>query len=598
MKNNNLLLLFLLLSIVCNAQNDTVKLKEVLVSTNRISLPSFKTSRTVTLITASEIKNSTATTVTDVLQQVAGIDVRRRGVDGTQSDLYIRGGNFDQTLLLIDGIKMDDAQTGHHTMNAILSLANIERIEIIKGPAARVFGQNAFAGAINIVTKKATKDELNVTANYGSYQNLKGAIGYTQVFEKGSVQVHVQKQKSDGYRFNTDFDNTSLFLKTNLKKYQFLASFNERKFGANGFYASPKFIDQYEETQTSVLALSTAYQFKNLEIKPRVYWRRNQDMYLFLRHDPSFFRNFHISNKLAAETNMVLSSDLGKTGFGLDFNKVFLASGNLGHRERTMVTAFLEHRFEIGERFDVTPGVAVSYYSDFDAKAFPGLDVGFALSDKIKFYGNIGYTYRVPTFTDLYYVGPTTLGNPNLKPESALSEEIGFKYTTAKFQLNAAVFRRDSDNLIDWTKDNETDKWETRNFSNVITKGFEISANSNFKIGEFGQRLQLGYNYIEDDIKDVDVAFTRYSLNSLKHQFTSSIHTKFLSFLDQSIAFRFVERTNGEVYNIVDAKLRATFNKFEVSVNANNIFNTEYTETNLVQMPKGNFMMGLTYLIF
>ncbi len=598
MRGRGIFLLFLFMSAMATAQNDTIKLEEVLISTNRISLPSFKTSRTITLITANEIKNSTATTVTDILQQVTGIDVRRRGVDGTQSDLYIRGGNFDQTLLLIDGIKMDDAQTGHHTMNAILSLANIERIEIIKGPAARVFGQNAFAGAINIVTKKATKDQLNVAANYGSYQNLKGAVGYTEVFEDGSVQLHVQKQKSEGYRFNTDFDNTSLFLKTNLKKYQFLASFNERKFGANGFYASPKFIDQYEETQTSVLALSTAYTFKNLEIKPRVYWRRNQDMYLFLRHDPSFFRNFHISNKLAVETNMVLSSDLGKTGFGVDVNNVFLASNNLGRRERTIVTAFLEHRFEIGERLDITPGVAVSYYSDFDTKAFPGLDVGYAVSDKVKLYGNIGYTYRVPTFTDLYYVGPTTLGNPGLKPESALSEEIGFKYNTPEFQLNVAVFNRDSDNLIDWAKDNDTDKWQAKNFSNVTTKGFETSINYNFNIEKFGQRLQLGYNFIEDTIKDVDVAFTRYSLNSIKHQFNSSLHTKFLSFLDQSISFRFVERTNGETYNLVDAKLRTTFNKLELSIQANNIFNTEYTETNLVQMPKGNFMLGLTYHIF
>ena len=158
-KTTLILLFFFLISAVNIAQNDTVKLKEVVISTNRISIPYFKTSRTINLMTAKEIKNSTATNVVDVLQQVAGIDVRQRGVDGTQSDLYIRGGSFDQTLILIDGIKMDDAQTGHHTMNAMVGLDNIERIEIIKGPAARVFGQNAFAGAINIVTKKTTPVE-------------------------------------------------------------------------------------------------------------------------------------------------------------------------------------------------------------------------------------------------------------------------------------------------------------------------------------------------------------------------------------------------------------------------------------------------------
>ncbi len=152
---HKLVIILLCIATSINAQNnvDTIKLKEVSIASNRISLPFSKTSRTITLITSEDIVKSSATNVADLLQNVAGIDVRRRGIDGMQSDLYIRGGNFDQTLVLIDGVKMDDAQTGHHSMNAILSLDNIERIEILKGPAARIYGQNAFTGAINIVTK-------------------------------------------------------------------------------------------------------------------------------------------------------------------------------------------------------------------------------------------------------------------------------------------------------------------------------------------------------------------------------------------------------------------------------------------------------------
>ncbi|MDO9039022.1 MAG: TonB-dependent receptor plug domain-containing protein, partial [Lutibacter sp.] len=111
-----LLLLLSIFSNSANAQKDTVKLKEVEVTSNRISLPFSKTSRTITIITNDDLTKSAATNLADVLQNVAGIDIRRRGIDGMQSDLYIRGGNFDQTLLLIDGVKMDDAQTGHHTM--------------------------------------------------------------------------------------------------------------------------------------------------------------------------------------------------------------------------------------------------------------------------------------------------------------------------------------------------------------------------------------------------------------------------------------------------------------------------------------------------
>ena len=593
-----LLIILIFFNIKINAQNDTIKLKEVIISTNRISLPSFKSSRTISLITIEDIQKSTATNVSDLLQQVGGIDVRRRGLDGTQSDLYIRGGNFDQTLLLIDGIKMDDSQTGHHTMNAILSLDNIERIEILKGPAARVFGQNAFAGAINIITKRIKSDKLKVGISYGSFDNFKGSIGVGNQFKNGDIQFHLQKQKSDGYRYNSDFDNTSLFFKTNIKKYELLASFNERKFGANGFYASPDYIDQYEETQTSLVALASDYSAKDLVIKPRISWRRNQDMYLFLRHDPEFFRNLHISNKLSAEANMVLKSNIGKTGFGVDFSKIFLVSNNLGNHQRFMLTSFLEHRFEIGNRLDITPGIALSYFSDFDTKVFPGLDIGITATDKIKIYGNIGYTYRIPTYTDLYYVGPTTQGNADLKPESALAEEVGFKYLTSKIQLNFAVFNRNSSDLIDWSKDNEEDKWETRNFSKVVTKGFEASINYKFDLGKFSQNIKLSYNYLDDKIKDTDVEYTRYSLNSLKHQLSTGISIKFLSFLDHNIDYRFVERTSGERYNILDLKMRANFNKLELSATANNIFNTEYTETNLVPMPKGNVMFGATYTIY
>jgi len=582
------------------AQKDTIKLKEVEISTNRITLPFSKSSRTITLITASDISKSSATNVADLLQNVAGIDVRRRGTDGMQSDLYIRGGNFDQTLVLIDGVKMDDVQTGHHSMNAILQLENIEKIEIIKGPAARIYGQNAFTGAINIVTKKVSKNSLDLNLNYGSYNNKKGAASFSQKYKNGSVLASVSFQESDGYRFNTDFENTAVFLKSSFKKYDLTTSFTQRKFGANGFYASPDFKDQYEETQTSLMALSTSYKSENTTVKPRLYWRRNQDMYLFLRQNPSYYRNLHISNKLGVETNMVFNSKLGKTGVGVDISRVFLVSNNLGDHNRTVITGFLEHRFELlDDKLDITPGIAVSHYSDFDTKAFPGLDVGYRISDVFKMYGNIGYTYRVPTFTDLYYVGPTTLGNPNLEPESALSEELGFNYTTRNLHLNLALFTRKSDNLIDWTKDNEEDKWETRNFSEVLTQGVEATINYTFNFGRYRQGLNLGYSFIEDDINDNNVQFTRYSLNSIKHQIMSSFDLRFNKIFSQNIYYRYVERTNGENYNIVDTKLQALLKKgIELSLTANNIFNTEYTETSLVPMPKGNVMVGLKYQLY
>jgi len=595
-----ILLLCVSTSIKAQKSNDTIKLKEVSITSNRITLPFSKTSRSITLITSKDIVNSSATNVADLLQNIVGVDVRRRGIDGMQSDLYIRGGNFDQTLVLIDGVKMDDVQTGHHSMNAILSLENIERIEIIKGSAARIYGQNAFTGAINIVTKDVIKNSLDVSLNYGSYKNKKGIVSVSEKFAEGSILASANYQESDGYRFNTDFENVAAFFKTTYKKYNFSASFSQRKFGANGFYASPDFNDQYEETQTSLVTLGTTFDSDKVTVKPRVYWRRNQDMYLFLRQDPLYYRNLHFSNKIGTEINAVANSSLGKIGVGLDVSRTFLISNNLGNHNRTAITGFFEQRFELLEgKLDVTPGIAISYYSDFGTKSFPGIEVGYRFSDITKIYANSGYTYRAPTFTDMFYVGPTTQGNPNLKPESALSNEIGIKFKPDNLMIDFVVFHRNSDNLIDWTKDNEEDKWEARNFSEVVTFGFETNLTYNFDINNFTQSLNVGYSYIDDDIKDNNVQFTRYSLNSIKHQFNSSVDFKLNSIFNQNIAYRYIERTNGENYAIVDAKLLATLrNSVELSISANNIFNTEYTETNLVPMPKGNVMLGFKYSIY
>ena len=590
------ILVFITTSI--NAQKDTVKLKEISISSNRISLPFSKTSRTINVISSDQIQQSPASNIADLLQNIVGIDIRRRGIDGMQSDLYIRGGNFDQTLVLIDGVKMDDPQTGHHSMNAILSLDNIERIEIIKGPAARVYGQNAFTGAINIVTKKIKSNTLNVNLGYGSYNNLKSGITFSQKFDNGGVLASINYQESDGYRYNTDFKNKSIFLKANLGKYNLTSSFTARDFGANGFYASPAAIDQYEETQTSLVALDANYIGKNITIKPRIYWKRNQDMYLYLRHNPPVYRNLHISNKVGAETNVVINSSLGKTGVGIDVSRIFLVSNNLNDHNRTVVTGFLEHRFEINN-LDITPGVAISSFSDFNTKAFPGLDLGYRFSERFKLYSNIGYTYRVPTFTDLYYVGRNEIGNPDLKPESAFSEEIGLKYSTGAFNLNVALFKRDAKDLIDWAKDNPNDpdeKWEARNFSEVNTKGLEIDLGYAFKIFGYDQKISLGYSFIEDENKD---EYTRYALNSIKNHITSSIDFKFSKIFTQNISYRFVERSRGETYNVVDAKIVARLPKnLFLSLSANNIFNTAYTETNLVPMPKGNLMFGLNYKFY
>ncbi len=576
-------------------------LDEVVVTSARIDLPFAQDSRSIVVISSDDILQSAATNMADVLQQFAGVDIRRRGTDGTQADLYIRGGGFDQTLLLVDGIKLEDSQTGHHTMNMALPLAVIERIEIIKGPAARVFGQNAFTGAINIVTKTNFSNTTAVRINAGSYNRKGFEVNVGTSLNNSDHLIHVSRNLSEGYRLNTDFDNQHYFVKSTFNKKKLpidmIASFADRKFGAQNFYTNNPTFFEYEETEAGLISFQSKLNKGNFIFKPRLYWRHHEDIFLLRREDPSFYRNLHITNKVGADFHVSYISKYGVSGFGVDLAKVNISSNNLGKRDRFMSNLFLEHRFALlDEKLDVTPGVAVNYFSDFKFHAFPGIDIGYALGDHLKMYGNLGYTYRIPTYTDLFYSDPVTLGNADLEPEEAIAQELGVKFSRNSFNAGLAFFNRDSKKIIDYVKENEEDLWQATNIRNLNTKGLEANADYQFKINDYPQKLALTYAFIEDDVKLLNVNFSRYSINSFKHHLTATYRSQFFKNIRQSIVYKYAERAVGESYGVLDASLTCNLQPFEISVTANNIFNTEYFEGNGIPMPRSNVMFGLSYI--
>ena len=578
-------------------------LDEVVVSSTKINLPFSKNFRTIEIISSEQIALSAATNVSDLLQQTIGIDIRKRGVSGTQGDLYIRGGGFDQTLLLIDGMKMDDAQTGHHTLNMILPLYLIERIEIIKGPAARIFGQNAFNGAINIVTKEVKTETRKADVvlrelSFGSYGQKNLALSSSIIKEKIKSIVSFTTNRSDGYRHNTDYINNNYFSKTSFitktSPVDLISSFSYRKFGANGFYASPLATEQYEETQASLLGVSTVIKSENLIIKPRLYWKRGQDEYIYIRDNPSIYRNLHKTNKISAELSGSYFTKLGTTGFGLDLSTVSITSNNLGEHSRTTVNFFVDHTFEMfDKKLSMSPGIAISHFSDLSFHSFPGIDIGYHLNSKVKLYSNIGKTYTIPTYTDLFYSSNTTIGNENLIPEQATSTEFGFKYNTSKLDFSTTIFSRKAKNIIDYVKKNENDLWKATNIGSLNTTGFELDLLYKFASKEgFSNSFSLGYSNLKDDNYVSNINYSQYSLNSIKNHLISKLNLNYKK-LSFSTVFKYVKRSDESNYSVLDSKIY--YKSF--FVNVNNILDTTYSETNLVPMPGRNMLLGFLYRI-
>ena len=605
---SSILICFLLLIFsiyTTKAQQDSLSplqpLKEVIVSSSRIEIPFSETSRTIQIITSEELSSSGALTALAALQNIAGIDIRQRGIIGIQADLYIRGGGFDQTLLLIDGVKLDDPQTGHHTLNFIPPVDVIERIEIVKGSSSRVFGQNAFTGAINIVTKKSFSKGGSINLKAGSYGQVHGEINYRNITKKGNFLAYFTRNTSDGYRYNTDFENNTIFLKAGLFEnkivpVQFIASFSGRKFGANGFYASPDANNQYEETEASIVAFQTKINKGNWVYKPKIYWRRGQDHYLFIRSNPEAYENWHITHKLGASLDVSLSSKLGTTGMGIDLSRVSIASNNLGGRSRQLAAFFFEHRFSFwNKKLDITPGVALNLYSDFGAFSYPGVDLGYTLNKEFRVYGNFGYTYRIPTYTDLYYKDKTTRGNPNLKPEEALSKELGLRFNSTQFIFYIAYFERKTNNLIDYTKSNAESLWEATNILALNVKGFEAEINYPFIIGNKEQQLKFSYTFIKDDLEAVDVNFSKYSINSLKYHFASTFVSNISSNIQCFVALKYADRPSIGRYTLLDLNLQWDWKSFQLNASANNLLDNQYSETSLVPMPGRNTLLSVQY---
>lgn len=587
--------LFFSFSIIAQTDSLAVLLDDVLIQENRMELPFSQVSRSIEVITQAEIQASPAISVPELLQYVSGIDIRQRGAHGVQADVSIRGGTFDQTLILVNGVRMSDPQTGHHAMNLPVDIENIERIEVLKGPAARIFGQNAFTGAINIVTK--TPDERFVKVKLQAGEHTLGGVNLSAAFtqEKFKQYFSFSKDFSSGYRYNTDYDINNFFYQAQAKvgthDLHILAGYTEREFGANGFYASPDFTDQYEEVQTSLLAAEYRIIADDWVIKPRIYWRRNQDEYHFVRSNPSLFRNLHISHVAGAEVNSSYRNRLGTTGLGVDINRVSLVSNNLGSRERIAMSAFLEHRFQRGN-FDITPGVLFNYFSDFDANFLPGIDIGYTIDENWRAYGNFGYTYRVPTFTDLYYEDRANIGNENLEPESAITYEAGLKYQNRVLQAQFSAFNRQGSNLIDWTRELDTLQWQPQNFSAVNMRGIESSFTFRFPQNIFKTSyLNLAYTFIEAEIEAIDVPFSRYALENLRHQFILGIEERFSPNLFANIRLRYLDRVSMEDYGLIDVRLSWQNDRFRTFVEAVNLLDKEYRETNLVVMP-GRWIRG------
>ncbi|MCK5028127.1 MAG: TonB-dependent receptor [Bacteroidales bacterium] len=630
----------LLIPVEVLSQTDTtvtknLDLDEVIVSAQKAPVVYSQLSRQVTVINENEIKLMPVSDINELLKNFSGIDVRQRGVNGIQSDISIRGGSFDQNLILLNGVNISDPQTGHHSLNLPIDLNSIARIEILEGPGSRVFGPNAFSGAINIITNNFNENFLKVgfvAGDFGLFsENFSGAF----TNNKMKHFVSVSKSQSKGYIKNTDFDQYNAFYSTQysseIGKIDYQIGYTDKEFGANSFY-TPAYPDQFEQTKTTFTSLKFETG-ERLKIIPVVYFRRHKDRFELFRYEPATWytgHNYHLTDVYGIKIDSRLITKLGVTSFGAEQRSENIWSNVLGvamddtikvvgeseglytkKYSRTISNYFLEHSFYYNN-LSFSAGVLTSWVSenDFNYNFYPGFDLSYRFTNTLNSYITVNKSLRLPTFTDLFYNGPSNIGNINLQPEEAWSYEVGLKFQNKTLNSNFSAYYRDSKNLIAWVKPIDSDpseKWETQNLTNVLTKGFKITNTLNFDKYWINQ-IRIDYNYLEQISKSENYD-TKYSLNNLKHNLIININNKLWERINLSWNLRFQDRVGSytkydfsineyaadqdfEPYWLCDLKLSYKYEIITVFMELQNIFNKEYVDIGNIEMPKRWFRAG------
>lgn len=589
-------------------------LNEVTIQENRIALPFSQQNRNIQIIDQALIRNLPAKSINELLAFISGLDIRQRGPGGLQADIGIDGGTFDQTLVLLNGIKVSDPQTGHNMMNLPVSPDNIDHIEILRGPAARIYGINALTGAINIVTKTPSKTGINGNIFVGSGFNEDDSNGKTFTSyglramgnvaspSAGNHSLSVSREKGNGYRYNTAFENHKAFYEgkfnsKNSNELSVMAGIVDNDFGANGFYAAPGDKEAQEIVQTTLAAVNYKAQItQNWVMTPRISYRYNKDDYRYIRTDLARFRNQHKTQVLNVELNNRLNTAIGTFGFGIEGRTEKINSTNLGKRDRDNFGAFGEYQFTAVQNLLVNAGSYLNYNSDFGWQLFPGVDAGYTFSPHWKVFASAGTGQRLPTYTDLYYKGPTNIGNPSLKPETSLSGEAGIKYIRASTFFTASYFNRNVDEFIDWVKTNVTDPWQPQNFQKINTTGYTLTANHGFKnMGTIQLAAGLSYTHLDPEVKVQQNIISRYVLQSLRDQLAAHANVKFANGFSVTAGSRYCKRINYKDYTLVDARVQYERPSYSIYFDGSNLLNAEYIEAGAVPMPGAWYTFGTRF---
>lgn len=619
-------------------------LEEVNITGSRAPLTQSQQARMVTVLSREDIQTAPVQSVNDLLKYAAGVDVRQRGAIGAQTDVSVRGGNYEQITILLNGINIGDPQTGHNAADFPVDISEIERIEVLEGPAGRVYGTSSLLGAINIVTKSEAHSGLTAHVEGGSYGYLSAGVGANVAGGPWRNRLSAGYARSDGYtrsakgKLNTDYRRVKTFYQGSYVNEDLLvrwhAGMSLKDFGSSTFY-SPKFDNQFEHTFKTYTAIQAETRRGRVHFRPSVYWHHQYDRFELLRGDDARTGkipfNYHRTDVMGVNLNAYVDWSLGRTAVAAELRNEDLVSTNLGEKlhkarsihgtdrvyakglNRTNTQFVLEHNVLLS-RLTLSGGIIAvkNSWGERPMKVYPSLDASYRIGDGLKVFASYNTSLRIPSVTELYLKKDGHMADPNLKAEELRALEAGVRYTSDVVTASASVFHNYHTNLIDWISDGEKDDtgalvWKSVNFGHIRALGFETRLKLDMLRLVPSQRLvkELGVSYcfIDQDHNEPSGIQSLYALEYLKNKFVAHARLQLWRRLELNVNYRLQHRMGSYTdlegqshrygtYGLLDAKLNWAADRWNVYLEGNNLTARKYVDVGNVPQPRAWIVAG------
>ena len=604
------------------SEETDVQLEEVEVLGQRISISNGQLARLVTVISRQEIARSSYTSIADLLDQQLSIDIRQRGQDGAQADISLNGSTFEQVLVLINGIPVNNPQSGHFAGDIPVPLDLVDHIEIIAGGASRWLGPLAYAGAVNIVTRTAASNEARVGLGAGQhgYWSAKGSVHSGKKYRQHFGVEHLQHQ---GFSENTDLKTTKGFYlgETTVGSGDLTlqAGIQQKSFGAQAFY-TPLYPEQFEQTG-SAFASAGFHNKGRVSHTHQGYVKVDRDeFHLFRNESPVWYRgpNNHRTTVFGLQNNLWWQSKIGMLSLGLDFRQENILSTVLGevtdtitsgkgihfnHRaDRQYASLYAEHSVQKGA-WSLVTGVMSTLVSDaeFRPGVFPGIDLKYRAKKRLHLFLSANRSMRYPSFTELYYQSPTTIGNPGLEPEKAWSSRIGFSHSGGWISTKGQLYLNLGQNEIDWVKYPDETVWKALNVAQVYRGGLEAEARVRPLNLPDWTRVELNVGYAWNHLIHSAGAYdSKYVLDYARHKLVTGVSAPVGEYFRFDLQARYLDRegfysdwdetgvpitVDYRPYVLVDLRMDFYLRNVTVWSTVNNVLNADYVDIGHVAQP-------------